>query len=581
MDRYDFIVVGAGSAGCVLADRLSADGRSKVLLLEAGGDNADARVHVPGLVGTLWRSRFDWTFFTAPQVGLGGRTMHWPRGRVLGGTSAINYMIYMRGHRANYDHWRDLGNAGWGYDDVLPYFKRSEHNARGADAYHGTTGPLHVTNPEPNPLSDLLVEATKEALGVPGNSDFNGAEQFGAGRFQATIHRGKRCSAAVAFLQPARRRPNLTVAAGALVTKIVIENGRAVAVRYQQSARSWRRAGHGHNHGHNNGRNKLERVAHADAEIILAAGAIGSPHLLKLSGIGPADELRAHGIEVAHDLPGVGENLQDHLMCPLSLEDRAGITGAIKPLNLLQWCAEHAWRGTGPMASNVAESGAFLYSSQQNQVGAPPDLQMHYLPVGSEQVCYDDKSFFPAGNAFTVIPTLLYPKSRGSIRLTSADPGRPPYIDPRYFSDEGDRDLETLVEGVRIAQRVLRSGVLAHCRGRSLTPLTELEQENALRTEIKRRCNTIFHPVGTCKMGHDAMAVVDAELRVHGVQGLRVADASIMPNIVGGNTNAPTIMIGERAADLVRGLALPAGVSTNGASAYGAQRPAAHSVEIV
>lgn len=537
LERYDFVIVGAGSAGCVLAHRLSEDPNAKVLLLEAGGAKTDPRVHTPGLVGTLWRSRFDWAFYTAPQAGLAGRKMHWPRGRVLGGTSAINYMIYMRGHRANYDHWRDLGNSGWGYDDVLPYFKRSEDNARGGDFYHGVGGPLHVNNVDPNPITDLLVEATKEALHVHGNHDFNGAVQAGAGRFQATIRRGKRWSAAVAFLEPALHRPNLTVIADALVHRLVIENGRAVGVRYRDK------------------KNKQLQEVRVEREVVLCGGAIGSPHLLQLSGIGRADDLRAQGIPVVHDLPGVGENLQDHLMLPITVVDRAQITRVVKPLDLLKWAAEHALKGTGPLASNVAESGAFLYSSAQRE-SAPPDIQMHYLPVGSSQVSYDEKNFEPEGHALTAIPVLLYPKSRGVIRLASADPSQAPEIDPRYLTDEDDADMRVLIDGTRMTQEILHAQALSHSVGRAMSPLAESSDEAVLRTEIKRRANTIFHPVGTCKMGHDRMAVVDAQLRVHGITGLRVADASIMPNIVGGNTNAPTIMIGERAADLMRGLSL-------------------------
>lgn len=526
MQTYDYVIVGGGSAGCVLANRLSADPKNSVLLIEAGGPDTSMRVHTPGLVGLLWRSRYDWTYFTSPQPGLQGREMHWPRGKVLGGSSSINYMIYMRGHRDNYDQWRELGNEGWGYDDVLPYFKRSENNARGADAFHGAGGPLDVTDVVVNPMTDLLVEASQDALGVAGNRDFNGAEQAGAGRFQATIRAGKRCSSAVAFLRPARSRPNLTVETGAVVDSVAIEKGRAVAVRYRQG--------------------KKARQASAAREIILSSGAIGSPEVLLRSGVGPADELRALGLPVTLDLPGVGKNLQDHIMVGVALKDKAGITGHVNPLNLVRWLAQHRMTGAGPMASNAAEAGAFVKSSAAT---SRPDLQFHFLPVASDQVNYDAGMFMPKGHAFVMIPTVLYPKSRGEIRLASADPAKRPIVDPRYFSE--DADLRALVEGVRMAQRISRSRYLAHCRGRALSPLAESEDEATLRAEVRLRCNTLFHPVGTCKMGSDREAVVDASLRVRGVEGLRVVDASIMPTIVGGNTNAPTIMIAEKAADLI------------------------------
>jgi choline dehydrogenase len=526
--EYDYVVVGAGSAGCVLAARLTEDANVRVLLLEAGGSDASMRVRTPGLVGLLWRTKFDWTFFTTPQQHIDGRRMHWPRGKVLGGTSSINYMVYMRGHRDNYDGWRAAGNEGWGYDDVLPYFKRSEDNVRGADAFHGAGGPLHVSDVDCNAMSDRLCDAARDALGVPANRDFNGATQEGVGRFQATIKGGVRWSTAMAFLAPARSRENLAVETDALVLGVDVEKGRATGVR-------WSRGGQKH-------------VAKAKREVVLAAGAIGSPHLLLLSGIGPADELRKAGVSVVADVPGVGKNLQDHLIAGVACRDKGGVTNDISPLPMLGWLARYAFTKRGPLASNVAESGGFVKSRPD----APhPDLQLHFLPVGTSQVSFDEGTFQPKGHAFTVLPVLLYPKSRGEIRLASSNPAKAPAIDPRYFSD--DDDMKLMLEGQRIAQRIVRSKVLDDCRGDALVQATMSDDEEVLRGAIRAGTSTLFHPVGTCKMGSDAAAVVDASLRVRGVEGLRVVDASIMPTIVGGNTNAPTIMIAEKGADLVRG----------------------------
>jgi choline dehydrogenase len=520
---FDYVIVGAGSAGCVLASRLTEDAGARVLLLEAGGSDKALRVRAPGLVGLLWRNRFDWTFFTEPQAALEGRRMHWPRGKVIGGTSSINYMIYMRGHRQNYDAWRDAGNPGWGYDDVLPYFKRAENNSRGADEFHGVGGPLDVSDVAGNPMSDLLVEAACEALGAPRNPDFNGAAQDGFGRHQATIRGGVRCNTSLAYLKSALARPNLAVESGVLVTGLELEGARATGVRYRIG--------------------KAEHTARAAREVILCAGAVGSPQLLLLSGIGPADELKKAGVEVRHDLPGVGKNLQDHLLAALCWRDRSGITGNVAPLPLLGWLARWLVAKTGPLASNVCESGGFVCV---RATSGPPDLQFHMLPVGSDQKSFDNERFDPKGHAFAILPTLLYPESRGEIRLSSNDPAQAPAIDPHYL--ENERDLDLLVEGVALARRIAEAKPLRDARGEPLALVAPTKTDAEVRTAIRRSTNTIFHPVGTCAMG----SVVDSSLRVRGLEGLRVVDASVMPTITGGNTNAPTVMIAERAADLIR-----------------------------
>jgi choline dehydrogenase len=529
---YDYVIIGAGSAGCVLAARLTENPATRVLLLEAGPPDDADEIHIPAALNLLFQSTYDWDFRTAPQERAAGRSIYWPRGRMLGGSSSMNAMIYMRGNRLDYDTWRDeYGCSGWGYADLMPYFLRAEDNSRGASPYHGTLGPLSVQDLKyKSAMTRAFVAAARDS-GLPGNDDFNGARQDGAGFYQVTQRAGRRWSAADAYLRPAMPRPNLTVATDARATRIVVEGGRAIGVRYLQDG--------------------AEEFAVAEAEVMLCAGAIGSPHLLMLSGVGPADHLREQGIPVAVDSPGVGANLSDHpvVTAMWHTPGTRALWEESTPRNLARWRMRHS----GPLTSNVAEAGGF---SRSRPSLSAPDLQWHALPSPYQRQGLAD----PSIRALSLLITLVSVGSRGQIRLRGSDPRHKPLIDPAYLSDGSD--LEPLVEGLRMAREFASAGPMAKMCKAELAPGLDVRSDTELREYIRRDLATLYHPVGTCAMGGDGRlaaskltSVVDPELRVRGVERLRVVDASVMPAVPRGNTNAPTIAIAERAADLICGRA--------------------------
>ena len=517
----DYIIIGAGSAGCALAHRLSADPTCRVLLIEAGGKDRKQEISIPAAFNQLFKTRYDWNYRTVPQPFAGFRQMYLPRGRVLGGSSSINAMIYIRGHRQDYDHWAELGNTGWDYESVLPYFKRSEDQQRGANAYHGTDGPLSVSDlPDPYPITQRFVDAGVE-LGYPRNPDFNGVEQEGFGVYQVTQRGGKRCSAAKAFLAPILDRPNLTVLTDTPVQRILVEKGRAVGVEAQLKTH-------------------LQEFR-ASQEVILAAGAYNSPHLLMKSGIGPAAELQAAGVGVKLDLPGVGQNLQDHLIVPMVFHNRD--THTLESAQSLRNLVEYLVWGEGPLSSNVAEGGGFVHT----QAGlSAPDIQYHFAPGYFLNHGFSRPQ---NGHGFSFGPTLLQPESRGRVRLDPKQPHEAPLIDHQYLAEEAD--VQALIRGMRIGYQLLRTKALGRFFKDYYLPSRKLVREGDLERHIRNTAQTLYHPVGTCKMGQDDQAVVDAQLKVHGLDGLRVADASVMPRIIRGNTNATSILIGEKAADLM------------------------------
>jgi choline dehydrogenase len=524
---FDVIVVGAGPAGCVLANRLSADPARKVLVLEAGRKPPEPS-QMPAMWISLVNTEIDWGYHTAPQTGCKMRRIFWPRGKALGGSSAINAMIYMRGLPSDYDGWERAGCPGWGWRDVLPAFIRSESNERlGNDPLHGASGELHVGDPPFVDPTEKLWLAAAQAAGLPFNDDFNGPTQIGAGFFQLFVRNGERFGAASAFLKPVLDRPNLTVRDGVLCTRIVIERGRAVGVEYLR-----------------NGRAEIARAG----EVVLSSGAIGSCQLLMLSGIGPADELREAGVDPVHDLPGVGKNLQDHINVPITFHTHepvgiGGMTGDEIGAAIEEWRAAR----TGAITSNWAAAGGFAKSDPSVE---EPDLQL-YGVIASNR---DHARYVAARPGITLHSTLQRPNSRGEIRLRSADPIEHPAIDPRYFSsDESGEDLATLVRGVRLNRRIAAQSPLAEIIDAEITPSAEAQDDAAIADFIRGHCTTLYHAAGTCKMGTDAMAVVDPQLRVRGVEGLRVADASVFPIMVSGNTTAPTLMVAEKCAAAMLG----------------------------
>lgn len=519
---FDYVIVGAGSAGCVLAARLTEDPNVRVLLLEAGGSDSVKEVRIPAAFSKLFKSDRDWNYSTEEEPHLNRRRLYWPRGKMLGGCCSMNAMIYVRGNPADYDCWKQLGNEGWGWADVLPYFKKSENQERGASEFHGVGGPMNVGYPRyVNELTRAFLAGAVE-LGISANKDFNGPTQDGAGLYQVTQKNGARHSVADAYLKPAMHRGNnLIVLTGAQATRVLVENGRASGVEYA-------RAG-------------TVEQARAEREVILAAGAVNSPQLLLLSGIGPAGELKKPGIRVIHDLPGVGRNLQDHPMVsvgylctkPVSLASAESIA------NFVYWLVFKR----GPLASNVAEAGIFLRTREELWA---PDLQILFGPAYYVNHGFDRRK----EHCFGFGPTLIAPESKGGIELRSADPFDPPAIRANYLATE--RDLRVMIEGVRWCREIAETKAFEPYRGEELHPGSRIVSDDEIASFIRAEAQTLYHPVGTCKMGTDPMAVVDSRLRVRGIEKLRVADASVMPRIIAGNTNAPTIMIAEKAADMVR-----------------------------
>lgn len=534
---FDYIIIGAGSAGCVLANRLSANPENKVLLLEAGKKDNKFFIHTPGAYGNLHRTDVDWGFWTEPQTHVNNRKIYLPRGKTLGGCSSTNAMAYVRGHKNDYDGWASLGNPGWSYEEILPYFKRSENNRHinklDAD-YHGTEGELQVGHADrfSTSLGQAFIDASIQA-GIPANADYNGAKQEGVGDFQFTIHKGKRQSGAVAFLNPIKSRPNLSIRTGILVNKVILNNGKVTGVEIVK------------------GKQGTEQIM-ANKEVILSAGAFNSPQILLRSGIGEKADVEPHGIACLHELAGVGKNLQDHLMYGVSASTKGldGINHYLRPWDQIKAFGQYLFSGKGVLTTSPLETVAFLNIDDSN---GDTNFQFQFTPLfagkGYDYDLYDVKSL-PQADGCTILATMLLPKSRGYVALRSDNPHEAPVIQPNFLSDPDD--LQVLINGGKKALEVLQQSAFDPYRKEIVGPPTGFSDED-FKQHILQSVETVYHPVGTCKMGNDEMAVVDHELRVHGLEGLRVVDASIMPKIVSGNTNAPVFMIAEKASAMILG----------------------------
>jgi len=543
MANFDYIIIGAGSAGCVLANRLSEDSSIKVLLLEAGGPDRDPLIHIPNAYSQLFKKSYDWGFWTEPQTHVDNRKIYLPRGKTLGGCSSTNAMAYVRGNKEDYNDWAKMGNEGWSFEEILPYFIKSEKNEQFDqvdEAYHGKNGELNVSYATrfKTPYGEAFVEAAKQT-GIPETNDYNGAEQKGTGMFQFTIKDGKRHSGATAFLKPILNRPNLTTITKAHVKQILIENDRAIGVEYLKGK-------------------KTEKVL-VNKEVILSAGAFNSPQILMLSGVGDAEELQKQGINCKKNLSGVGKNLQDHLFYGIaaSSKQQEGLNHHIKIWNQVKGLGQFLFKKSGVFTVSPLEAVAFV-NLEAPQSDERVNFQFHFAPMhagkGYDYDMYDPYTL-PTHDGFTILPTLLKPKSRGFVGLRSANSLDAPIVQPNFLEEEAD--LKQLVEGGKLALKMMQQSAFDEYRKEIVAP-SDFKTEEGLIAHIKKSVETVYHPVGTCKMGNDEMAVVNDQLQVRGIEGLRVVDASIMPTIVSGNTNAPVFMIAEKAADMILGKKLQA-----------------------